>query len=223
MTKRENEAEVAGLLIFVVCGILLILAAVASCVEGESLAPSAAAQDAPRPALDLRGQDLTPAVVLARVCAKEAGFTGYADCPAIAVVLLRVGRGNVVRGAQAYSRKVFDPSRLGRRPWLAYLHGDGAEPRDWPSNISWRFHGPHWRAMVELAQNVLDGPGEAPCAPDHWGDRLHDAERARARGWLEVDCGPTVNMFWHVPRRERTTRAPTGSVSAASARGGFRR
>ena len=124
--------------------------------------PISGAKAQQRPATDFTGQDMTPALVLARVCVKEASFTGFADCPPIASVLLRVGRGDVVRGAKLYSPRVFDPARLGRRPWIAQLRADGSQPEGWPENISWRNHRPSWERMVSLARAVLEGPGEAP-------------------------------------------------------------
>lgn len=200
--NQKDEKLATSLAVLAVCVILAL--GLVRCLGYDFVSTRAAAQDR-HPVADTVGQDLSPAVVLARVCTKEASFDGYADCPPIAAVLLRVGHGDVVRGARLYSRKVFDPSRLGRRPWIAYLRGDDTEPRDWPTNMNWANHRPHWHAMVELARNVLGERGERPEMPcediQHWGDRLHDAERARARGWIEVLCGPTRNSFWRVPQR----------------------
>ena len=152
-------------------------------------------------------QDNAPAIVLARVCAKEAGFGGFADCPPIAAVLLKVGRGDVVRGARLHSRRVFDPVALRHRPWIAYLRGDGAQPTGWPANVSWRNQRPRWLRLVALARGVLDGPGEAPCAPDTWGGPM-DRERARRIGYVRINCGPTVNDFYrNPPRRALLPRA----------------
>jgi len=187
--------------------------------------PISGAKAQQRPATDFTGQDMTPAVVLARVCVKEASFTGFADCPPIASVLLRVGRGDVVRGAKLYSPRVFDPARLGRRPWIAQLRADGSQPEGWPENISWRNHRPSWERMVSLARAVLEGPGEAPCAPDHWGGPM-DHHRAVRNGWVQLDCGPTVNEFWQVPRRSprisRVSPTPRGVIPARIAAGRHR-
>lgn len=148
-------------------------------------------------------QDNRPAVVLARVAVKEAGFDGYSDLPPIAAVLLRVGRGDVVRGARLHSRRVFDPGALRQRTWIAFLRGDGQEPMRWPSNVAWRNHAPRWQRLVLLARSVLADPSLLPCAPDTWGGPM-DRERARRIGYVRIDCGPTRNDFYvNPPRRTR--------------------
>ena len=158
-------------------------------------------------------QDDAPATVLARVCAKEAGFTGYADCGPIAAVLLRVGRGDVVRGARLHSRRVFDPIALGRRPWIAYLRADGAEPRDWPQHLSWRAHRPAWLRLMGLARSLVstgDARPGVPCEPDTWGGAM-DRERARRLRLVRIDCGPTVNDFYVRPPRSVPARLAAGA------------
>lgn len=144
------------------------------------------------------GQDLDPAVVLARVCVKEAGFDSPQDCSAIRVVLQRVGRGDVVRGARLYTPATFLPHRLGERPWIAFLRGDGERPSMWPGSMDWARYAPRWLALVEHARLVLASP--LWCGADHWGDRAQDYRRALAYGWVPADCGTTRNLFW--TRRE---------------------
>lgn len=164
------------------------------------------------------GQDMRPEVVLARVCVKEASFDGFADCAPIASVLTRVGRGNVVLGARRYSPKTFDHTRLGRRPWIAYLNERGDEPMFWPANMNWSNHRANWLRMVELARSILVPPGpssSAPCDPDHWGDKVRDHERAVHMRWLQIDCGRTRNEYWVVPRRR--PRATVASVQQSGA------
>lgn len=143
---------------------------------------------------------MTPAVVLARVCVKEASFNSPADCAAIRIVLTRVGRGNVVTGARAYSPKTFDPSRLRDRPWIAFLNGRGTEPRGWPANLSWRAHRVRWLALLENVETFI-ATDYRPCEPDHWGDRLSDHARAVSYNWQPVDCGRTLDEYWRVPSR----------------------
>lgn len=152
--------------------------------------------------LDTRGQDMRAATVLARVCFKEAGIHPTDDCAAIRVVLERVGRGDVVRGARLYSKRTFLPERLGRRPWIAFLNGAGTEPQGWPENLSWRAHRPRWLELVEHARTVLASP-PVTCGGIHWGDRFRDHERAMRMHWVLVDCGDTRNEFWRVPERRR--------------------
>jgi hypothetical protein len=70
---------------------------------------------------------LDPALILARVCVKEAGFDSHRDCVGIWTVLDRVGSGDVVRGARAYSHRVFEPSQLGRITAEAVAGVDGVD------------------------------------------------------------------------------------------------
>jgi hypothetical protein len=75
-----------------------------------------------------------------------------------------------------------------------------------------------YRAHYRAALDAVDAweRGERPaCAPDHFGDRLHDAQRARRAGWSVVDCGRTTNLYWRGGGRHRGIRAET-------ARGGSR-
>lgn len=148
------------------------------------------------------GQDMSPAVVLARVCVKEAGFEAFAtnDCAGIWTVLDRVGRGDVVNGAKQYSPRAFLPERLGGKPWIAYLRGDGAEPEGWPANLRWERYRGDWMELLRHAAELV-AHGSEVCPAHHWGDRRGDHERAVSYGWRELDCGETANMFWVNPRR----------------------
>lgn len=160
MTNREHEAQLAWQLSVLVVAVLLAITAAATCVDGESLAPPASAQDATPPTeIDLRGQDMTPAVVLARVCWKEAPLPtsneNQPDCLFIGQTLLRVGGGNVVSGALRNSVRAFVPARLDNRPWIAFLNKQGDEPAMWPANMSWNVYRERWLALVEQARAIL--------------------------------------------------------------------
>lgn len=56
----------------------------------------------------------------------------------------------------------------------------------------------HWRAALE-AVGAWEAGARPACVADHFGDRLGDARRARARGLVVVDCGRTANIFWRRP------------------------
>jgi len=148
------------------------------------------------------GQDLDPAVVLARVCVKEAGFYSPQDCSMIRVVLERVGRGDVVRGARVYTPSTFLPHRLGARPWIAYLTGSGDQPREWPRTMDWERYQQDWLALVTHCKTVLGSPRY--CDAEHWGDHGQDRQRALRYGWIQVDCGDTRNIPWRRPMRGET-------------------
>lgn len=203
---RQTLAGVA----FGVLASLPIALALQSCSALAQTVPSSVAARLARGSLNERelaraGQDMSPHVVLARVCAKEAMFRSPADCAPIAHVLLRVGRGDVVRGARQYSPRTFMPEHLGRRPWIAFLRGDGAQPRDWPRNLRWENHREGWLELVAEAERILSDPLKIPCEPHHWGAPSgSDHERAVAQGWERIACGqPTRNAFWRIPRRKR--------------------
>lgn len=208
-TMQREDDQLVGC-IGALALVLVLVFGVATCAEHwDDWPQNASAQDRPVPAalaaggFDFTGQDMAPAVVLARVTWKEAGDDGFADLPAIAAVLLAIGHGDVVRGARLHSRRVFQPAQLGRRPWIAFLRGDLSEPRCWPHNLSWRSHRSNWQAMIGLARAVLsDGEErpELPCAPQTWGGEC-DRERARRLGLIRVDCGNTRNDFYVYPRR----------------------
>jgi hypothetical protein len=149
---------------------------------------------------------LDPALILARVCVKEAGFDSHRDCVGIWTVLDRVGSGDVVRGARAYSHRVFEPSQLGRRPWIAYLREDGSQPKLWPASMAWTNYRVRWLALIADARTIIrDRPQSCPAR--HWGDHGRDHLRAVSYGWRQIDCGATANEFWVNPRLLRAELA----------------
>lgn len=159
-----------------------------------------------------RAQEPPPERVeaIARICVGEAGWdVSSGDCAAIAALLVRRAErlGLLPRAmARRYSRSYFgDPRRL-RRPWIAGLTLARAEPgssapRGWPQRLAWTRYRPRWTAVVEHAREALSGRVGDPCggAADHWAARSLDRTGVLQR----VDCGPTLNAFWRVPRRDR--------------------
>lgn len=160
-----------------------------------------------------RAQEEPPAErveAVARICVGEAGFdVAPGDCAAIAALLVRRAERLGLRPralARRYSRSYFgDPRRL-RRPWIAGLtlaraEPGSAAPRGWPSRLAWGRYRERWAAVVAHAREALSGRVEDPCggAADHWGAPSLDR---RALGWTRLDCGPTRNVFWRVPRRD---------------------
>jgi hypothetical protein len=151
---------------------------------------------------------------LARICVSEAGFqTDTNDCAAIHQVLDRRKRsGSLLRIMRLYSSRAFDRTRDDSRRWVSWLHLGRRAPRGWPARTpsgarhpEWLHFRPLWRNVLEHAANILRGEVGDPCQqrPDHWGSRYGiDLERARRAGWEEVDCGPTSNAFWRVPRAQ---------------------
>jgi hypothetical protein len=196
--ERDSWRNAKLPLLFV---LLIVCAAIGTCI-----ANVADADDSPEVrraearallAAGAPGQDLDPAVVLARVCVKEAGFDSPDDCAGIRVVLERVGRGDVVAGARLYTPRTFLPARLGARAWIAFLRGDGERPQGWPQGMEWERYRARWLGLVEHSRRVLGGP--LWCDAEHWGDALGDRARAIRNGWIPVACGDSRNLFWRRP------------------------
>lgn len=162
-------------------------------------------------------------LALARVCASEIGFGGAPDeCAAIHDVLSRRASRwdtSLSWAARTYSNRVFDRDRRDGRAYIAHLRPDGRRPEGWPEvttvrrggasrvvrHAPWGAFRERWLGLYEAAGRIVRGEIRSPCrdAVDHWGMRHGvDMERARRAGWLEVDCGPTRNAFWHVPRAQ---------------------
>ena len=144
---------------------------------------------------------------LARVCAAEAGWdTSTGDCAAIVPLLERRASllgVDTLTMTRRYANAHFDRRRTDARRWTAYLELAAREPRGWPRDLDWNRFRDRWLAIVEHVRAVLRAEVADPCGearPDHWGGPMDDA-RARRAGLRRVDCGPTRNRFWCVPRR----------------------
>ncbi len=232
MTKtKKSEGETLATALAMLAVLVILALGVARCVGAAPLETRAVAQD--------RGTSRSEqAVVLGRYCVKEATWSTGADCTIIGQVLMRVGRGDVIAGARINGHgKIFDPARLGDRPWIAGLTRDGAEPALWPARLQWSGYRDRWLARVEEAAAIVRdiGPDDPICygkqttkeprpgfdlRPDpvtgdrirspamQWGG-LMDHERARRFGWITLDCGPSPPMG----------RSPRGNLGYARPRG----
>lgn len=151
---------------------------------------------------------------LARLCVSEAGWNmDVGDCPAIYAAIKNRA---AVRGiswtaqARAYSGRVYDRTRTGRRRWIAWLSPTLDRPRGWPdAAVRWERGAELWRARLEEAAKIIAGELAAPCADtvEHWGCRygvdLRRARRALAEGrWSVAECGETLNTFYAVRRAQ---------------------
>ena len=74
-----------------------------------------------------------------------------------------------------------------------------------PGGPSARVYARHWRAAQEAVAAWERGERPA-CHPDHFGNRLGDATRARRAGWVREDCGMTANWFWTARVRAQEAR-----------------
>lgn len=128
------------------------------------------------------------ATILARALVSEAGQRLNADHVAVAHVL--------ERRAQRRGETLIDTTRaycqVYRRPASAFGRGVLAASR---AELERRAP-----EVVALAHAWTDGERpEDPCGegrPDHFGDRFGDRVRAERAGWVRVDCGATLNLYW---------------------------
>lgn len=142
------------------------------------------------------------AVVLARVCAHEAGWSALADCAAIYDVIWSgaARHGMSFRSyAYAYSGRALRGQTS--RPWAGALREDGREPVGWPMRgPSWSGYRAQWLALLDYARALVAGDAASTCAqtPHDWGGDM-DSERASRLGLIPVDCGTTRNHFYLRP------------------------
>lgn len=166
------------------------------------------------------------ALILARVCAHEAGWNAHetGDCAAIHEVLWRgaIREGMSYRAfAHAYSGRALRGETS--RRYFAYLDERGSEPAYWPRYYSRRGSGGivhmsvvppfshyrrQWLDLLEYARGIVtqDPDDVSPCAsPVHdWGGSM-DRERANRIGLIEVECGNTRNDFYARPSITRAS------------------
>lgn len=160
-------------------------------VDGQA----ASAQEAPAA--------VAPQLVLARICAKEEGWSITDGCAGIHQVLERGSRRtglSYVSFARQYSPSAFAP-RPGKE-WFSGLLPSGTRPAGWPRGASWAAHRGKWLALYRHAGAIQSGAATSRCTqpPKHWGGAM-DHKRPRRYGWVRVSCGDTRNLFW-IPRRE---------------------
>lgn len=148
------------------------------------------------------------ALVLARVCVHEAGWTSIADCAAIHEVL-RNGAERTHMSFASYAHAYSGRALAGRttRPWVIELHASGAAPHGITSG-QWHARRADWLALLEHARSIVAGDEASGCAePVHdWGSPTHDRERARRLGLVPVDCGDTRNDFYARPSQRGAQR-----------------
>ena len=145
----------------------------------------------------------TMVLMLAQICVNEAGWTRGDDCPALFAVLNsrveRTGR-EWEYSTRLYAKSTFNKNRK-HRVWTSYLNPEATEPHGWPQNLDWEnVYKPKWLAMLQYAQDIVDGKITAKCTPHHWGaGDGWNFESATARGWHLQNCGSTENAFWRLP------------------------
>jgi hypothetical protein len=139
-------------------------------------------------------------LLLARTCAKEAGWEITADCAAIHAVIQK--RANLRSANFEQMLGWYSKTAVGRA-WLEELDTSGTRPPSWPAGTHWDNYRGKWLALLEHARDILEGTVPVACDPDHWGDSRGDRSRAVRAGWTQIDCGSALNEFWSVRRPRR--------------------
>ena len=147
-------------------------------------------------------------LALARICVSEAGFQlRTRDCEFIYHVLRTRGRtGELELGTmRAYCKKSFNRLRTDDRRWVAHLTHTFTEPRGWreTTTLHWDRRRRSFQEVYEFAGRIIIERPDNPCELrlDHWGARGFRHRLLLRRGWRTVECGPTLNTFWSIPRR----------------------
>lgn len=74
-------------------------------------------------------------------------------------------------------------------------------PKHWPRKLPWQHYAMYWNEVLKRMQKWQNGGfGDACPEAMHWGsDTGLDRTNAVDNGWIEVDCGNTVNKFYKLP------------------------
>ena len=166
---------------------------------------------------DIKVLSLEEQIVLAmaQICVSEANWSRRNDCPAIHQVLRRRmhfrGDPNLLVTAQAYCPHATGAVRpeTVRQRWVAGLNLDALEPDGWRQlnrvrrrqrllPLDWNNFVERWQWRISEARELLARPRRV-CrgVVDHWGARWWDRSHL---GWRRVNCGPTIEAFWRIPR-----------------------
>lgn len=139
------------------------------------------------------------AVILARICVSEAGWSDTDDCAAIHAVIAGIAEreGMSWRAAARAASPRLAACAVSRR-WLCGLAENGDQPAHWPAAVSWSRYRDDWLSMVARARQIMHGEHAHRCveAPRTWGS-VEDFARARREGrrMRVIDCGDTRNRF----------------------------
>lgn len=164
----------------------------------------AGSQDAPR---------ASEALLLARVCVSEAGWScwarhdGYAIHEATLTRMVRRRIENVPRSLR-WALTTYSPRATGveqtrdeRLRWVSQLNERGDTPRDWPPppHVAWASYRGQWLSVLDRAREVvtwtLDDRDEwSVCdeSPSDWAAPEHPP----SAGLRLVNCGRTRNRFY---------------------------
>lgn len=144
---------------------------------------------------------------------RRVGYELHDDMPAIDAVLDRVRAARERAGrdpsygaaARAYVPAIERPRDGAADCETPFLTLDGAEPACWGHSVSWESRREGWLLIVRHAIDVRLGLVEHRCTapPFQWGcgpaqtaRGCRDHERAERAGWVEVDCGETMQTYY---------------------------
>lgn len=177
---------------------------------------------------------ISAALDLAKYCANEAGLNSHADCRMIWQVASTFGDTMAERVAflRRHSRCVLTeepPENLAERGncrWSRSLTWSDARPDNWPSHLDWNGRNARrWREVRALSLQLVttpEPPRQCNGTPITWGGAM-DADRARRRSLVALDCGETLNTgYVRVRRAVAPPPARTGGTLRATVAAGQR-
>lgn len=149
-------------------------------------------------------QALLLAVMLARVCVSEAGWTGHDECSVIVHALVQnAHQRDIPLESQicAYAPRSCDEDRDDGRRWIAHLHPNRrTPPPGWP-RMPWEVYRARFTAMVLVAHRAYLGemyPPEDCLGALHWGSTHCRACRHRMRRsrFVQLPCSGMANLWY---------------------------
>lgn len=150
----------------------------------------------------MSSQTFIIAVMIARVCVSEAGWTNHDECAVIsqAFVYQAQMRDRPIRQQIcAYSPRSCDPNRTDHRRWISHLHPERRRPPPgWPRGSNWELRRSQFAALVVTAARAYRGEFTSSCpAAIHWGSPYCRScrERMREHGYVRGYCG--LKNHWY--------------------------
>lgn len=150
----------------------------------------------------------TDALLLARVCVSEAGWTCWESGDGYAIHYAQAARAARDGVSWRSAARALSPRATGARPttdariaWVAGLRADGLAPAAWPArpHSPWAQYRARWLDVLERAREVVTWGVEvhaehSPCdePPTTWAAPWHPP----SRGLRALDCGDTRNRFY---------------------------
>lgn len=159
------------------------------------------------PAVRSQSVPLDDVLALARLSASETGLrTDVDDTAAIHEVIqfrARLQGVTYVQAARRYSRDAIVDGHASR-PWIGQLAADGSRPLGWYAHLPWAGRNRRrWMRLYRKARLIHRGDIVSRCreAVHDWGaDSISERYVSANADASRVECGHTLNVFWHLGR-----------------------